>query len=167
MSLNMLTDPYISTVMNLVKSVETCSLVYGFGGNSTTANNSGISGFLPLLSVQYSLTVRMALAGISAFDTSLFCKLDILASILRLLGICRFSNGFRLNDGVLVLCLIPIRVLFIVLFAKAMFHQTSSLFVTDSKIETSVAFGAQNNCIMGSLWKDNRMISIRFIISII
>lgn len=155
MSLNILTDPYISTVMNLVKSVETCSLVCGFGGNSTTANNSGILGSLPTLFIQYSLTVQMALAVISAFSTSLFCKLDILASRLRLLGICRFPNGFRLNDGALVLGLIPIRDLFILLFAIVTFHQASSLFVTDSKIETSMAVGAQNNCIMGSLWKDS------------
>lgn len=151
MSLNVLTDPYISIVINLVKSAETCSLVCGFGGNSTTANNSGISGSLPLLFIQYSLMVRMALAVITAFDASLFCKLDTLASMLRLLGICRLPNGFRLNDGVLVLCLMLIRLLFILLFARATFHQTSSLLVTESKIETSMAVGAQNNCIMGSL----------------
>lgn len=151
MSLNVLTDPYISIVINLVKSVETCSLVCGFGGNSTTANNSGTSGSLPLLFTQYSFIVRMASTVISAFDTSMFCKLDTLASMLRLLGICRLPNEFRLTDGVLVLCLMPIRPLFTLLFAKATFHQASSLLVTESKIETSIAVGAQNNCMMGSL----------------
>lgn len=155
MSLNVLIDPYMSIVMNLEKSVETSSFVSGFGGNSTTANNSGTSGSLPILFIQYSLTVRTALTVISVSDTLLFCKLDISASRLRLEGICRFLNAFKLSDGVLILDLIPIRLLFTLLFVKAMFHQTSSLFVTESKIGTFTVVGAQNNCVMGLLWKDS------------
>lgn len=151
MSLNVLIDPYMSTVMNLEKSEETSSFVYGFGGNSTTDNNSGTSESLPILFTQYSLTVCTALSVISASDALLFCKLDISVSRLRLEGICRFLNVFKLNDGVLVLGLIPIRLLLTLLFVKAMFHQTSSLFVTESKIGTLTVVGAQNNCIMGSL----------------
>lgn len=156
MSLNVLIDPYMSTVTNLVKSVETYSFAFGFGGNSTTANNSGILGSLPVLFVQYLLTAFVTqLTVLPAFDTSLFCKSETLASTLRLLDIRFILNVFKPNEGVLVLCLMPIRLLFTSFFAKAMFHQANSLFVTESKIGTSTAVGAQNNCVMGSLWKDS------------
>lgn len=157
MSLNVLIDPYMSTVTNLVKSVETYSFAFGFGGNSTTANNSGISGSLPVLFVQYLLTAFVTqLTVLPAFDTSLICKSDTFASMLRLLDIRFILNVFKPNEGVLVLCLMPIRLLFTTsFFAKAMFHQVNSLFVTESKIGTSTAVGAQNNCVMGSLWKDS------------
>lgn len=163
MSLNVLIDPYMSTVTNLVKSVETYSFVFGFGGNSITVNNSGIAGSLPVLFVQYLLTV---LAVLFASDASLICKLDILAS--KLLDIRMFLlKAFWLNEGVLVLGLMPLRLLliFFLFFAKAMFHQASSLFVTESKIGAPTEAGAQNNCEMGSLWKDSWTISLCFCMS--
>lgn len=64
----MLIDPYMSTVTNFVKSVDMHTFARKFEGNSTTANNAGLSGSLPSLDFQYLLGLSVSLSVVLSSD---------------------------------------------------------------------------------------------------